>query len=130
MTARVRGLRAAATSSTVGVRVRLSTSQKTGRAPRAATALPAPTKLTVGSTTSVSGPTPASSIEMNSASVQQLTEVTLLAATSRCSAKAASNAVVRGPLQTHELSNTSATAASSCAPSVGCKTFIIALLLQ
>src|SRR5437899_2858228 len=61
-------------SSTLGFSVASSTSQNTGRAPCAAIALPAPTKLTVGSTTSSPGPMPSSSIAMKVASVQEFTD--------------------------------------------------------
>ncbi|GAA3038489.1 hypothetical protein GCM10017559_78230 [Streptosporangium longisporum] len=67
----------------VGFSVLGSTSQKTGLAPREATALPAPTKLIVGMTTSEPGPAPASSIAMNVASVHELVEVTCRGPTPR-----------------------------------------------
>src|SRR5690606_9960435 len=111
-------------SATVGLSVASSTSQKTGRAPRAAIAWAAATKLTVGSTTSSPGPRPSSSTAMNVADEHEFVAVTCSRATPRWRAKAASNSAVRAPRPTQLLSKTSRTAASSRSPSDGCTTLI------
>src|SRR5690606_1786884 len=87
-------------SATVGLSVASSTSQKTGRAPRAAIAWAAATKLTVGSTTSSPGPRPSSSTAMNVADEHEFVAVTCSRATPRWRAKAASNSAVRAPRPT------------------------------
>lgn len=118
-TARVLGVSAASMSSTVGLSVYGSTSQKTGTAPVAATALAADTKLTEGRTTSSPRFNISSSMARKSPAVALLRKSTLSSGTPIWAANSFSNPAVRAPCPGQLSEKTSARAWSSSCPRLG-----------